>query len=388
MDTTDAILDPSGDGMVSRRDGSMPRLLVIDHRMVTPDRDAGSLRMWRLLEIMRSLGWEVTYSTVDLDAAEPWTARLLEMGVRVLRPPFNSSLKRHLRRQGRIYDAVWLCRVSVAQRLLTRVRKHCPGAKVIFDTVDLHFLREQREAELADDAIARRRAAETRRAELAVIRQVDSTVLVSADEARLVEAECPDSHLSIVSMIHEPLAAVADFDARRGFLFVGGFEHRPNRDGAEWFVSEILPEVRDSLPEEPFWIVGSGASRYMPGLSAPGVTVVGWVSELDSLYSRSRISVAPLRYGAGVKGKITQSLARGLPCVATSVACEGMPLTHRESVLIADDASSFAAEVGRLYEDRDLWRTLSTNGLRVVAEHYSRDLAKSRVARLLDATIG
>ena len=344
--------------------------------------------MWRLLEILRSLGWEVTYTTVDLGDTEPWVSRLLEMGVAVLRPPFNTSLKRHLRRQGATYDAVWLCRVSVARGLLNRVQKHCPRAKLIFDTVDLHFLREQRQAELSNDAKAMKRAAETRIAELEVVRRVDATVLVSADEARLVQAVCPESDLRIISMIHDPLREVEDVEGRRGILFVGGFEHRPNQDGAEWFVSEILPRVRESLPDEPFWIVGSGADRHMQDLVAPGVTVVGWVSELDSIYSRSRISVAPLRYGAGVKGKITQSLARGVPCVATSMACEGMPLTHRKSVLIADDGASFAAAVVRLYEDRDLWRSLSANGLEVVAAHFSRDLARRQVADLLEGAIG
>ena len=229
---------------------------------------------------------------------------------------------------------------------------------------------------------------ETRRAELGVVRRVDATVLVSAEETRRVQEVCPDSDLRIISMIHDPLADIEDFEGRRGILFVGGFDHRPNQDGAEWFVSEILPRVRQSLPEEPFWIVGSGASRFMRDLSAPGVTVVGWVNELDSIYSRSRISVAPLRYGAGVKGKITQSLARGVPCVATSMACEGMPLTHQKSVLIADDDASFAAAVIRLYEDRDLWRSLSANGLEVVRAHFSRDLARRQMADLLDRAIG
>lgn len=378
----------SAESMVSQAQKPMPRILVVDHRMVTPDRDAGSLRMWRLLEILRSLGWEVTYTTVDLGDTEPWVSRLLEMGVAVLRPPFNTSLKRHLRRQGATYDAVWLCRVSVARGLLNRVRKHCPRAKLIFDTVDLHFLREQRQAELSNDAKAMKRAAETRIAELEVVRRVDATVLVSADEARLVQEVCPESDLRIISMIHDPLRDVEDVEGRRGILFVGGFEHRPNQDGAEWFVSEILPRVRESLPDEPFWIVGSGADRHMQDLVAPGVTVVGWVSELDSIYSRSRISVAPLRYGAGVKGKITQSLARGVPCVATSMACEGMPLTHLKSVLIADDGASFAAAVVRLYEDRELWRSLSANGLEVVAAHFSRDLARRQVADLLEGAIG
>ena len=344
--------------------------------------------MWRLLEIFRSLEWDVTYATVDLSDLEPWTSRLLDMGVSVLRPPFNASLQRHLRRQGASYDAVWLCRVSVAQGLLARARRHCPSAKLIFDTVDLHFLREQREAGLAEDARAMKRAAQTRRIELEVVRRADATILVSADEARLVQKDCPGADLRVLSMIHEPLTAVADFEHRRGILFVGGFEHRPNQDAAKWFVSEILPRARETLPREPVWIVGSGADRHMQDLAAPGVTVVGWVSELDSLYALSRISVAPLRYGAGVKGKITQSLAKGVPCVATSIACEGMPLTHQENVLIADDAASFAAQVTRLHEDQNLWRSISANGLEVVEANYSRDLATRQVAALLDGAIG
>lgn len=366
----------------------MPRILVVDHRTLTPDRDAGSLRMWRLLEILLSLGCDVTYATADLAVSEPWASRLLQSGVTVLRAPFSLSLKRHLRRQGSSYDSIWLCRVSVAHRLLASVRKYCPRAQVIFDTVDLHFLREEREAALSQEAGAAKQAEATRELELAVIRQVDSTILVSAEEARLVQELCPDASLRIISMIHEPLFEVEDFDTRRGLLFVGGFEHRPNQDGVEWFVSKILPRVRRKLPEEPFWIVGSEAARHMNHLAAPGVTVVGWVRELDSIFARARISVAPLRYGAGVKGKITQSLARGLPCVATSVACEGMPVIQEKSVLIADDEALFADATCRLYEDRDLWRSLSSAGLQIVSEHYSRQRAEGELVDLLGGLPG
>ncbi len=366
----------------------MSRILVIDHRMVTPDRDAGSLRMWRLLEILRSLGHDLTYVTADLRASEPWASRLVDSGVSVLRPPFNLSLRRHLRRHGESYDAIWLCRVSVAHRLLPSVKKYCPRARVIFDTVDLHFLREQRQAEPPADSGALKRAAETRELELDGVRQADSTIVVSADEANLLQEMCPDSSLRIVSMIHEPLAEVADFEARRGLVFVGGFEHRPNQDGVEWFVSRVLPNIRTSLPEEPFWIVGSGAAKHMKRFSGSGVTVVGWVRDLGSIYARSRLSVAPLRFGAGVKGKITQSLAHGLPCVATSMACEGMPLVHQESSLIADDEASFAAAVVRLHQDRDLWRSLSSAGLKIVSEHYSRQRAESELVELLGGLPG
>lgn len=339
--------------------------------------------MWRLVEILRSMDLEVTYATIDLVVSEPWAGRLAELGVAVLRRPFSRSLKRHLRRHGSEYDLVWLCRVSVAGPLVGSVRRHCPRARVIFDTVDLHFLREKREAELSEDASALSRAGRTRERELSVVRQVDSTILVSAEEARLIGEACPDAELRVVSMIHDPVAEVADFEARKGLLFVGGFEHRPNRDGVEWFVAKILPRIRERLPETPFWIVGTGATDRGLRVSGPGVTVIGWVLELDSVYARSRLSVAPLRYGAGVKGKLTQSLARGLPCVATSLACEGMPLTHGLEVLIADDEQSFADAVARLHEDRTLWRSLSSAGQAVVAEHYSRDRARTEMADLL-----
>jgi glycosyltransferase involved in cell wall biosynthesis len=254
---------------------------------------------------------------------------------------------------------------------------------VIFDTVDVHFLREQRQAELSADSAALKRAAETRELELDGVRQADSTVVVSANEANLLQEMCPDASLRIISMIHEPLAEVADFEARRGLVFVGGFEHRPNQDGVEWFVSRVLPKIRTSLPEEPFWIVGSGAAKHLKRFSGSGVTVVGWIRDLGSIYARPRLSVAPLRFGAGVKGKITQSLAHGLPCVATSIACEGMPLVHQESVLIADDEASFAAAVVRLHQDRDLWRSLSSAGLQIVSEHYSRTRAEGELVDLL-----
>jgi len=296
---------------------------------------------------------------------------------------------RWLARHGSEFDLVIGSRHYVLSPLLPLLRRHAARAHLVFDTVDLHHLREQREAELGGDPAQLRTAARTRRTELALIRAVDTTWVVSEAERKLLAEEVPEARVEVVSNIHEVRGHGPEWSQRAGLLFVGSYRHPPNVDAARWLVAEILPLVRARLPDVALHLVGGDAPEEVQAFGeVDGVRFHGYVPDLLPLLRGARVSVAPLRYGAGVKGKVNQALAHGLPMVATACAVEGMHLDDGRDVLVADDAPGFADAVIRLYEDPQLWLKLADGGLENTRRHFSTAGASATLRTLLDSLPG
>ena len=210
----------------------------------------------------------------------------------------------------------------------------------------------------------------------------DATLVVSEEERQVLLHELPGLQVHVLGNIHRPEHLGRPFEAREGVLFVGSFPHPPNRDAAHWLVEDILPLVHLQHPRIPTYIVGSYPTDDIHALASDTVQVLGWVPDLRDLYERARLSVAPLRYGAGVKGKVGQSLAFGLPVVTTRLGAEGMGLEHGRDVLVADGKEAFAAEILRAYQDAALW-TDSTNGRQTIAQRSSPSVIRSLLATIL-----
>ena len=167
-------------------------------------------------------------------------------------------------------------------------------------------------------------------------------------------------------------------------MFVGGFRHPPNVDAVQWFVNDVFPLIRSRLPAVRFHCIGSDVPAAIAALARePGVEIHGYVADLAPYLDGARIAVAPLRFGAGVKGKINLSMAHGQPVVATACAIEGMHLHDGDNVLVADDAAGFADAVVRLYHDAALWQRLADNGRINLQQHFSLDAGRDVVRRVL-----
>lgn len=360
------------------------RVFVADNYMITPDRESGSLRMSNLFLILQELGFKVTFAAANLEAPEPYVSNLQLRGVECLYRPYVKSVARHLEQHGAIYDWVILSRADAAAAIMPAARRFCTNAKIVFDTVDLHFLREARLAERAGDKATRSVAERRRRQELDLIEQADATFVVSEVERLVLAEQAPRADVRVVSNIHRVFGRAAGFRERRDILFIGSFSHPPNTDAVRWLALEILPLVRARLPDLRCHVVGADPPTEIRALAGDGLEVHGFVPDVRPFFDGCRLSVAPLRYGAGVKGKVNQSLAHGLPVVVTSPAAEGMFLADGETVLLADDAAAFADAVVRLYGDEPLWNRLSNGGIEVMERHFSFAAAK----RALEALVG
>jgi GT2 family glycosyltransferase/SAM-dependent methyltransferase len=341
------------------------RALFIDACTPAPDSDAGSVVLWHTLKIFRDLGYGVSFIPADnLLYAERYTDDLQREGVECLYFPYLKSVDEYLKRCGAKLDVVVLYRCPIAARHIDAVRRLAPRAKVLFNTVDLHFLREQRQAELAGSQAMMKQAAERREQELAIMRKADATVLLNTKEQELIARLLPDVKTYMLPLIQDIPGSRIGYADRSDIVFVGGFNHPPNLDAVKYFSAEILPRVRAKLPGVKFVIVGSNAPDGLAERVGEGVEIRGFVPNLADVFDRYRISVAPLRVGAGMKGKIVASLSYGVPCVTTSIGSEGMGLTNGQNILVADDPGAFAEAVVSLYRHPAQWQLLSEAGVR------------------------
>lgn len=360
------------------------QVLIIDANTPTPDQDSGSLRLVNLMRLLREEGAHVVFLPANRAHMGKDTHALQALGVETWYAPYAPPAPHWLRRHGGRFDTIVLCRHYVAREFLPLARKHAPRAKVVFDTVDLHYLRERRGAELAGDPSLSRTAERTRALELDVIARSDATLVVSEAERTLLASDAPGARVEVLSNLHHLAGAGKPFAERQGLVFVGGFRHPPNVDAVRWFVQDIFPRVRASLPDIEFHCIGAHAPPAIEALRAvPGVRVHGHVPDIDPYMEGCRVALAPLRYGAGVKGKVNLSMAHGQPVVATATAVEGMHLRDGHDVLVADDADAFADAVVRLHADEALWTALSMHGRENVARHFSLDAARGTVRRVL-----
>lgn len=341
------------------------QVAVIDDRTPTPDRDAGSLRM---LNILRALNeWcHPVFVTTSKQVWPDYEKLLWREGVETASA---LDLRRLMKERG--FRAAVVSRPEVAAGVMRTIRRADPRIKVVFDTVDLHFVRLTREAEIAGDRALAREAERYRKTETRLARASDLVWFASSTDMEALAREAPGLPSAVVPTIHRAHAAGLPFEEREHLLFVGNFRHRPNEDGVRFFIREVLPRVRRELPGVELLLVGDAAPPEFAQLSEEGVRLLGYVPDLDPLFARARVFVAPLRFGAGIKGKIGEALAYAVPVVTTTIGAEGMSLRDGEEALIADTAEEFAAAVVRLYQDEELWRRLASNAHAHVERHFS-----------------
>ncbi len=369
--------EPGSDVIYARNHRARMNVLVIDACTPMPDRDSGSLRMFEILRLLCKEGCAVSFFAENGHWDGEYSRRLQDMGVEVWSQPHLGSIPDWLKQHGKRFQTILVSRHYVLSPLLPLIKAYAPKAKIIFDTVDLHYLREEREAAQKNDPALIARAKDSKRSELSLMREVDVTWVVSPVEKALLADEVATAHIEIMSNIHHVRGLGPGFEERHDVVFVGGYRHPPNVDAVLWFATEIWPIIYAADPGIGLHLAGSDAPESVIELHGKnGIVVHGYVADLIPLLDKCRVSIAPLRYGAGVKGKINQALSLGLPVVGTHCAVEGMGLRDEQDVLIADNASDFAARVLRLHQDPVLWKTLAEAGLLNTAEKFSDDVAR------------
>lgn len=352
------------------------QILVCDETVPVTTKDSGSVRMFELLKLLTKHG-RVTFSPLAVLDEPEHADNLHQIGIQIV---YYSDLKELLAKQK--LDVAILSRPLVAKELMSFVRRHSPQTKIIYDTVDLYFLRLEREFKINNNPGSQKEAAQYKRLETRFAKEADQIWCVTDNDRDSLLSVSPKAKIQIIPNVHTTQNIGLSFAEREGLLFVGGFAHRPNVDAMLYYKEQILSHLSRLLPNVKLHVVGSHPSQKIWELNSNNINVLGFVPDLEPLLNGCRVFVCPLRYGAGMKGKLGQALSHGLPVVTTSTGAEGMGLTHKDQVLIEDDPEKFAALVAQVYQDENLWSTLSANGKHYIETNFS---PKSTEEKLLFA---
>ncbi|HEU5399442.1 MAG TPA: glycosyltransferase, partial [Gammaproteobacteria bacterium] len=288
-----------------------------------------------------------------------------------------------LKKHASEYSFVMLCRPYVAIRYLDLLRHIVPQTRIIYDTVDLHYLRERRQAEVEKNPLMAERAERTREDELKLIRGADATIVVSPVEQKILSVEAPDANVHVVQLVIPEEPQGPGFATRRDLLFIGSYQHPPNVEAVLYFAREIMPLLLARIPDFKLRIIGAKPPAEIQALAGSHVEILGFQRELAPFFDTCRVMVAPLRFGAGIKGKLGTSFSFGLPVVATSIAAEGMYLEDGRDLLIGDTPQDFADAVVRVYTDPMLWQKLSEAGRRVVRERFAPEVIRRGLVEVI-----
>jgi len=369
------------------RDDKSMRLLYLDWAIPKPDQDAASVTAALLLQIFDSIGYKVTFVPCGLKYEKGYYEDLIAANIDVVVYPAIQSPKDWLQANAAKYDVCVMARGPVVWPYLETIKACAPNLRLIFNTVDLHYLRELRQAELENDESARLAALRLRDQELELIDKCDLTILLSNDELYTVREHRPEAPLTVLPVVFKDIpGATQGYDQRRDILFIGSFPHKPNIDAVVYFAESVFPIIKRQIPGILFKVIGANPPEEIQRLSTiPGIEILGFVKNLEPVFADIRLTVAPLRYGAGIKGKIGTSLCYGVPCVATPMAVEGMGLTAGLNVLVGESPEAFASAVCDAYQNAGLWQNLSTAGYKFAVENYSVDVIHGRVRNLLFA---
>jgi len=360
------------------------RVLIVDHITPEPDRDAGSVACMEIMRTAQSLGYQVTFIPYTNFADLPkYTAAIQRMGIEAIYWPYQPNLAAHLDEYGSRYDAILVFRVGCLDGNVEMIREKAPQARLIYHAADLHHIRLARQAELENAPDLLREAEAAKEKEIALVRQTDCTLVHSLFERDYLLGQVPGASVEVSNWILDPIGTEAPFEARRGVMFLGGFQHTPNLDAVEYFLDTILPLVRRTLPDVDFHVIGSNKPKELAARASAHVHMHGYVEDLGPIMDRCRMSVVPLRFGAGTKGKLAMSLVYGLPAVTTSVGAEGMGFEDGKGVFIADDPEAFAARIVQLHEDPALWAQMSADAVGYVRDNLSREAGRKVIRAVL-----
>ena len=376
---------PNAQHVLRARDRSKNKkvMVMVDHYVPTFDKDAGSRTLYEYILLFLKNNYQITLIPDNFYRSE-YTEIYQQLGVEVLYGPYyHMHYEDWIKNNAEDFDLFFLNRPHIAPRYIDVVRNHT-NAKILYYGMDLHFLREQRQYEVTKDPQLLESIEKWKKAEFDLIHKSDCALFPSYVEEKVIREIEPDARVMVLpAFVYQKIDRVEyKIDGRKDLMFIGGFDHVPNRDAMVWFVNDILPKVVQQLPDIQLHILGSNPTEEIQALAGPNVQVHGYVTaeELGAYYKNIRISVVPLRYGAGIKGKVVEAMGVGCPLVSTSVGAEGLP--GADAFLgVADTPDAFASEVIKLYDDEAALAQMVKGGYDCIEKHFSEKAAWEAVSQ-------
>lgn len=354
-----------------------PTIVVMEVRIPEFDKSAGDKSIWHIINSYLNLNFNVIFASDDYLQFEPYSTIMREKGIKLINDygVFNKEMFFDwLKFNAKNIDYFLLVRPNVSIKYLDEIKKY-KNIKILYYGQDLHFLREQRDYELTKNKKSLLVSKKFKKIEQKLIKNAKMSYFPSIVEKEIAKSLVPKSNVEVVPVYmyktdNEP--NILPFDNRKDLLFIGGFKHKPNVDGVLWFVDEVFDKIKKEIPNVKFNIVGSNPNGEILKLQSENINVLGFVldEELSNLYKSTRVVVAPLRFGAGMKGKVVEALYNKCPIVTTSIGAEGINNLNN-AIIIADDAETFAKKVVELYLNKELNEKNSNNSFKIIENQFS-----------------
>jgi glycosyltransferase involved in cell wall biosynthesis len=363
-----------------------PVIVMIDRSFPKPDQDAGSYAAIQEVRLLQALGFHIVFVPDDFIHSSKYTPQLQEMGVEGLFSPYFLNVEDALLSALSMASAVYITRYHYVEKYIKSIKAFSATLPIIFNNADLHFLREIRQANALDDDILLKKAMKTRAREIKVMEQVDAILSYSEFEHAVIT-----SHILQSNKIHKCPWVVelpdyeASFKERQGVAFLGGYEHPANVDAVEFFIEQVMPLLRHKNRAIKVFIYGSHMPTSFYEYACDDVIIRGYVKSLDDVYLKHRVFIAPLFFGAGVKGKVLAAAAYGMPCVLSPIAIEATGLVHNVSALVAQSPQQWADYVDRLNMNEPEWNFIAKNQKMMVKDYYSFDKSKIMMKGILQS---
>jgi len=366
-----------------------PTLLFVDYSIPQYDLYAGSRTNFMYLKLLVEMGFEVKFLPADFYRIEPYSTTLNRLGIETLDGDwFRENWENWLRANGPGIDYVFFHKPDPAAEFLPAVLNHT-NAAIIYQCHDLHYLRLQRKAEVENDEAILEEARLYEEKENYIFSNSDVLLTFSEVEEKFIKDKFPQKAIFTVPLFfYEGMEDTSrDFSRRRDLMYVGACAHTPNRDAIAWFSREVFPLIRQQVPDIVFNVVSADPPKDISSLDSESIRILGRVSEeeLAELYGASRMMVVPLRFGAGVKGKVIEALYKGLPIVSTAIGLEGIKGIG-DLASAYDTAEDFAAEVVSLYTNERRLQELSELGSNFVADNFTAQKTAELMTEILSVS--
>lgn len=380
---------PNAENVFLARDRSSNKkhILIIDHYVPHFDQDAGSRTMWQYLLAMKEIGFSITFVGDNFYEDKEY-AKVLEMhGIEILYGSYYfNNFTQWLEKNGTFFDFTYLIRPHIGIKYIDKIRKFT-RSKIFYNGTDFHFLRMEREYLITKDKELLSEIKRIKNIELELFEKSDCVLTISHYEKEYFMNNFPFKNIEVIpTFIYKdnfPLSKNDNFSRREGILFVGGFSHYPNLVGLEWFLENIWKNILSNNPNIKFYIVGSKMPSRISSLADKNIIPLGFVSDekLTELYDSIRISIAPLTFGAGVKGKVIESICNGVPVVTTSIGAEGI-IDNNEILKAEDDSAKFCEALNILYNNEEEWSIMRNKQKEYAEEYFSYKNTKKLLIKL------
>jgi glycosyltransferase involved in cell wall biosynthesis/Tfp pilus assembly protein PilF len=377
---------------VAESSGKYPgaSVLVIDHFLPSTGSSAGSIHLYEIIKLFRDAGCHVTvigrngeyqrrskmqlealgaetYAT-DPDRLTAWNYKSKSEAI-----DFRQLLNK------RQYLLAFLTRYNIADVYMDLLRKNVPSLPIAIDSEDVHFVREKRKELLygSNDL----GAAALRAKELEVYNQADCLIAVSDPDAKVLRENFPDKKICTLPLIYETNRSTAPFSERKDLLFVGNFVHPPNSDAVVYYTGRILPHLKSKLPGVKTYVVGANSIPLLENFANEDLILTGFVPTVQPFLDSCRVSVVPLRYGAGMNGKVLESMTAGVPVVTTPIVAEA--IADDKGMMVAEDPEDFADAVAHLYQDEQLWNSIRDQAYDTIQKRFTPSVVAKEIDELL-----